>query len=395
MIRFFGRKSTTIHAEGEEKDLLFAFLARRPVLGRGGGGGVWSMWLLLRPLFAPQFMNPLFAHTLLAWYARHGRDLPWRHTTDPYAIWISETILQQTRVNQGADYYARFMARFPTVEALAQASEDEVLLLWQGLGYYSRARNLHAAAAQVVEMGGFPHTYEQVLSLRGVGQYTAAAICSLAYSQPVAVVDGNVYRVLARYLGVEEPIDTTSGQRLFRVLAQEMMDEAHPSQYNQAVMDFGAMVCMPKGPACHSCPLALGCEALRQGMVGSLPRKSRRATVRDRYFTYLLLHHPTAGFYLERRGRGDIWQGLYQPYLHESDGALTAIEAAHLLPQCQVERSVCGVEHRLTHQRLHADAHLMHTTMAPATLPGLWVPAERLADYAKPRLVEVLLQRIL
>ncbi len=347
--------------------------------------------------FAPNFctlMNHSFAQYIEEWYRHNGRDLPWRGTEDPYAIWISETILQQTRVAQGMDYYHRFMRRFPTVEDLARAEEDEVLLLWQGLGYYSRARNLHAAARQLVELGGFPRDYKDVLTLKGVGEYTAAAICSFAYGQPYAVLDGNVYRVLSRYLGIEEPIDTTPGKRLFRTLADEMLDTQYPALYNQAIMDYGAVVCTPKSPACATCPLMESCVAFRVGMVDELPRKSRRTRVRDRFFTYLYLLHPERGVYLHRREKGDIWQGLYELYCHESDAPLNPTEAAALLPGCKLLRSVCGITHQLSHQLLHADCHLLHTTMNPDALSGLWVSEQQLQDYAMPQLIVRLIEKI-
>jgi len=196
---------------------------------------------------------------LIEWYASNKRDLPWRNTVDPYLIWISEIILQQTRVDQGLDYFLRFIRRFPDISTLAEASEDEVLKYWQGLGYYSRARNLHEAAKGM--HGLFPATYEGVRALKGVGDYTAAAVCSIAYGMPYAVVDGNVYRVLSRYFGIDTPIDSTEGRKLFYALAQEMQDKSRPALYNQAIMDFGAMQCVPKSPDCFSCPLLESCFA--------------------------------------------------------------------------------------------------------------------------------------
>ena len=229
------------------------------------------------------------ADILLDWYAREGRDLPWRRTRDPYRIWLSEVILQQTRVAQGTEYYLRFTERFPDVASLAAAPEDEVLKLWQGLGYYSRARNLHAAARQVVERfgGRFPVALEEVRSLRGVGDYTAAAICSAAYDAPCAVVDGNVYRVLARLFDLDAPIDSTAGKRAFAELAQSQLDTAHPGRYNQAIMDFGALRCTPSSPRCEVCPLAGQCLALAAGTVAARPVKQGKTRVRDRWFNYL------------------------------------------------------------------------------------------------------------
>ena len=218
-----------------------------------------------------------FASLLMKWFRENGRDLPWRQTRDPYAIWLSEIILQQTQVKQGWDYWERFMRRWPTVEALAAATEDDVLREWQGLGYYSRARNLHYAARQVVEMGGFPQTLEGLRSLKGVGDYTAAAIGSIAFGLPAAVVDGNVYRVLARHFGIDTPINTTEGKKTFAALAQSLLPTSEVSHlsslYNQAVMDFGAIQCTPQSPRCQTCPLAETCDALQTGRVELLPVK--------------------------------------------------------------------------------------------------------------------------
>lgn len=206
-------------------------------------------------------MSP-FSETILSWYAAYGRDLPWRRTADPYAIWLSEIILQQTRIAQGQAYWERFMERFPTVEALAGASEDEVLRLWQGLGYYSRARNLHAAARQVAALGHFPDTLDGIKALKGVGDYTAAAIGSIAFGLPAAVVDGNVYRVLARHYGIATPVGSTAAKKEFSALAQSLLPADRPGDFNQGMMDFGALQCTPAAPLCPLCPLAGSCAAL-------------------------------------------------------------------------------------------------------------------------------------
>lgn len=228
-----------------------------------------------------------FSSVLLEWYGIHGRDLPWRRTRDAYRIWLSEIILQQTRVDQGRDYWERFVRRWPTVELLAAATEDEVLREWQGLGYYSRARNLHAAAQQVVAAGGFPDTVEGLMRLRGVGAYTAAAVASFAYDLPAAVVDGNVYRVLSRYFGIEVPIDSTEGRRLFAAMAQELIPADRAADYNAAVMDFGATQCTPASPDCAMCPLAETCAARAAGRVADLPVKQGRTRVQERHLVYI------------------------------------------------------------------------------------------------------------
>ena len=264
----------------------------------------------------------IFALTLLEWFRENGRELPWRQTSDPYAIWLSEIILQQTQVKQGWDYWERFMRRWPTVEALAEASEDEVLREWQGLGYYSRARNLHTAAKQIVALGHFPHTLEEIRQLKGVGDYTAAAIGSIAFGLPAAVVDGNVYRVLARHFGIDTPINTTEGKKAFQTLAQSLLPEGEASHYNQAVMDFGAIQCTPQAPKCEICPLMESCVALREGRVGELPVKRKTLKIRERHLIYIYVRCQ-GEVAIHRRGPGDIWQGLWEPWLVDKapDGA--------------------------------------------------------------------------
>ena len=337
------------------------------------------------------------ADILLDWYAREGRDLPWRRTRDPYRIWLSEVILQQTRVAQGTEYYLRFTERFPDVASLAAAPEDEVLKLWQGLGYYSRARNLHAAARQVVERfgGRFPVALEEVRSLRGVGDYTAAAICSVAYDAPCAVVDGNVYRVLARLFDLDAPIDSTAGKRAFAELAQSQLDTAHPGRYNQAIMDFGALRCTPSSPRCEACPLAGQCLALAAGTVAARPVKQGKTRVRDRWFNYL---HVSSGdrTLLRRREGRDIWQGLYEFPLIETEGPAELPELVRL-PQFRellgdapwhLVRSIPLSKHQLSHQTLHAVVHRIETPSLTPAAAAMAVPTAALGDYAVPRLID-------
>ena len=337
------------------------------------------------------------ADILLDWYAREGRDLPWRRTRDPYRIWLSEVILQQTRVAQGTEYYLRFTERFPDVASLAAAPEDEVLKLWQGLGYYSRARNLHAAARQVVErLGGrFPVALEEVRSLRGVGDYTTAAICSAAYDAPCAVVDGNVYRVLARLFDLDAPIDSTAGKRAFAELAQSRLDSAHPGRYNQAIMDFGALRCTPSAPRCEACPLAGQCLALAAGTVAARPVKQGKTRVRDRWFNYL---HVSSGdrTLLRRREGRDIWQGLYEFPLIETEGPAELPELVRL-PQFRellgdvpwhLVRSIPLSKHQLSHQTLHAVVHRIETPSLTPAAAAMAVPTAALGDYAVPRLID-------
>ena len=257
---------------------------------------------------------------LTDWYQANKRDLPWRKTSDPYHIWISEIILQQTRVNQGMDYYLRFVERFPTVYDLANAHEDEVLKYWQGLGYYSRARNIYKAAQQIVEKfnGEFPKVHSEVLQLSGIGDYTAAAICSMAYDQPFAVVDGNVYRVLSRLFEIKTPIDSGAGKKLFAELAQKLLSTAEPATHNQAMMEFGALQCIPTSPNCEICPLKMVCAAFKSNEISNLPVKSLKTKTTNRYFNYLFIRHNKTTF-LQKRIAKDVWQNLYEFPLIESD----------------------------------------------------------------------------
>ena len=332
--------------------------------------------------------NSDFALTLLRWFRENGRDLPWRQTHDPYAIWLSEIILQQTQVKQGWEYWERFMRHWPKVEDLAEATEDEVLREWQGLGYYSRARNLHFAAKQIVAMGGFPRTIEGLRSLKGVGDYTAAAIGSIAFGLPAAVVDGNVYRVLARHFGIDTPINTTEGKKLFAALAHERLLPAlnregqGASLYNQAIMDFGAIQCTPQSPHCTECPLMESCEALRIGKVSQLPAKQKTLKVKERHLIYIYVRCK-GEVAIHRRGAGDIWQGLWEPWLADEAPA-----GAVLLRQ--------RVKHVLTHRILYADFYLWDVDERPM-LPDdyIWIKESELDDYAKPRLIEILLESVI
>ncbi|MDE7088996.1 MAG: A/G-specific adenine glycosylase [Prevotella sp.] len=323
-----------------------------------------------------------FALTLLEWFRENGRALPWRQTQDPYAIWLSEVILQQTQVKQGMNYWLRFMSHWPTVELLAAATEDEVLREWQGLGYYSRARNLHFAARQIVEMGGFPQTLEGIKSLKGVGDYTAAAIGSIAFGLPAAVVDGNVYRVLSRHFGISTPINTTEGKKEFSLLANHLLPKKNASAYNQAIMDFGAIQCTPQSPRCLICPLQESCMALREGRVGELPVKMKTLKVKERHLVYIYVRYQ-GQIAIHRRGKGDIWQGLYEPLLTETVPA----DAVMLREK---------VRHVLTHRILLADFYLWEPVERPQLPPDyFWIEEGELDRYAKPRLIEVLLDAVI
>lgn len=372
-----------------------------------------------------------FSMVLQLWYSQHGRDLPWRHTKDAYLIWVSEIIMQQTQVVQGLDYYLRFVERFPNVESLAAAEEDDVMRLWQGLGYYSRARNMQRAARQVVDMKCFPRNYEAIRSLCGVGDYTAAAIASFAFDLPYAVVDGNVYRVLSRYFGIDTPIDTSAGKKAFASLAQHLLDETHPAMHNQAIMDFGALVCTPRSAGCHDCPLACSCVAFASGMVDSLPVKSHSIKVRHRYLIYIYTRFGDK-LIIHKRGKDDIWAGLYEFPLIEVDAfensdanrkkkqsekslggkresklsadgiSDDAISEALIstpwvneaLTDGGVLREVCrDFHHQLSHQLLHAYFCILECKSRP-TCEGVVIDADGLGDYAKPRMLELLIEKM-
>ncbi|MBR4728852.1 MAG: A/G-specific adenine glycosylase [Prevotella sp.] len=333
-----------------------------------------------------------FSLILMRWFRENGRELPWRETNDPYAIWLSEIILQQTQVKQGWAYWERFMQRWPTVEDLANATEDKVLREWQGLGYYSRARNLHFAARQIVAMGGFPQTLEGIKALKGVGDYTAAAIGSFAFGLPAAVVDGNVYRVLARYYGIETPINTTDGKKEFSSLAQSLLPSSDSGTYNQAIMDFGAIQCTPQSPRCLICPLQESCEALRTGKVDKLPVKLKTLKVKERHLIYIYVRCKgmTA---IHRRGEGDIWQGLWEPILKETGDR--SQESVDLLDIKKLQLIAKNVKHVLTHRVLTVDFYLWETDERP-TLPDdyIWIKEADIDNYGIPRLVDILLSKL-
>ena len=265
-----------------------------------------------------------FSVKVAEWYAQNKRNLPWRETKDPYRIWLSEVILQQTRVNQGLPYYLNFIKAFPSVEDLAKAPEQKVLRLWQGLGYYTRARNLHKCAKEVVDKnnGVFPSQFELLKTLPGIGDYTAAAIASICYNEPVAVVDGNVYRVLARIFGIETPINTPEGKRVFFELANKLIPNTSPDLHNQAVMEFGALFCTPKNPACESCVFSATCVANKNSLQEVLPVKNRLKKIRKRYFYYFVIQKGKS-YLMKKRNEKDIWHGLYDFYLVEKSRAFT------------------------------------------------------------------------
>lgn len=346
--------------------------------------------------------HPSFlAAALLAWYPRHQRDLPWRHTRDPYAIWLSEVILQQTRVAQGLPYYETFLAAYPTVQNLAAAPEAEVLRYWQGLGYYSRARNMHRTAQQVVgEYGGkFPSTYAELLKLRGIGPYTAAAIASFAFDEAVAVLDGNVYRVLARIFGLHSDIAAPSSRKEFQALADQHIPASTPADFNQAIMEFGAIQCTPAKPDCLFCPMQSPCWAFQHGQVALLPVKSKAKASRTRYFHYFVLRHGEQTYLRERREK-DIWQGLYDFALAET--TVPELPPAELmrhldalgatLDTSQAAEPSAAYRHILSHQKLEARFHPLSLAqpLPAATLRDLGLraySADEIEALPKPKLI--------
>lgn len=301
-----------------------------------------------------------FSNKLAKWYEINKRTLPWRETTDPYRIWLSEIILQQTRVAQGLPYYQRFIERFSTVEQLAAASEHEVLRLWQGLGYYSRARNLHSCAKEIVlsYASRFPETFAELRELRGIGDYTAAAIASISFGQPLAVVDGNVYRVLSRIFGLDADIGSPAGKKTFSILANELVNPDQPNVHNQAIMEFGALHCTPRNPKCETCVFADDCFAHAKGIQHELPVKSKKKAARTRYFYYAVVRKGSSLLMGQRSGK-DIWQGLYDFVLIEAPRRLGEVSIVAEINQrfnTQVRPENVTIsrsyKHILTHQRL-------------------------------------------
>lgn len=333
---------------------------------------------------------------MLPWYRANHRALPWRATKDPYAVWLSEVVLQQTRVDQGLGYYQRFLQRWPTVQDLAKASEEQVLKQWQGLGYYSRARNLLAAAKQVVHQhdGKFPDTHKGLLELKGVGDYTASAVASICFNRAEAVVDGNVFRVLARLFANPTPIDSSEGRKEFKALAQRLLHPDAPGEHNQAMMELGALICTPRAPQCAACPLQQRCQARLQGTPLQYPVKAGKQRSRDRFFNYM--HIPAGtGLYLQQRTAKDIWLGLYEPPLIESLRPLShkgmATEVEKLFgPGWAVKKAHTAPPHLLSHQVVHA---VFWSARPPSGFvsPAHWLPAAREEQdrLPVPRLIEV------
>ena len=337
---------------------------------------------------------------LAQWFELNKRDLPWRDTPSPYYVWLSEVILQQTRVSQGLDYFNRFVQEWPTLNDLARASEEEVLKMWQGLGYYSRARNLHRCARQIVEEygGSFPEEWEELKKLQGIGGYTAAAIASIAFDKPHAVVDGNVYRVLARLYDIETPINSNEGVKVFADLADTLLDRKHPGRHNQAMMEFGALHCVPKNPNCMFCPLQAHCLAFEHQTVTERPVKLQKAKVKTRYFNYLVIKDQHQIIALRKRQGNDIWRNLYDFPCVESDKALSPEEVfsdnafLKLVPQVfQLVRVSPTFTHKLTHQTLIATFfEIKISDFLPSSQKNniLLVPETEIVKYPIPKLIE-------
>lgn len=307
-----------------------------------------------------------FYKILTQWYLQNKRDLPWRNTSDPYKIWLSEIILQQTKVSQGLPYYNKFIAEFPKVTDLAEANEEKILKLWQGLGYYSRARNLHAASKMVIDNYGgiFPKTYNELIKLKGVGIYTASAIASFANNEVVAVLDGNVYRVLSRLFGIETPINGKQGEKEFLKLASRLINKEDPATYNQAIMEFGALACKPKKPNCMFCPFSTECVAFNTNKIADLPVKLKKTKVKKRYFNYFIIKHNKLIAIQKRENKG-IWQHLYEFPLIESEKKLTETETEKAFSNLNLNytnfKKLITLEkpHKLSHQHIYTDFYLV------------------------------------
>ncbi|WP_121812500.1 A/G-specific adenine glycosylase [Mucilaginibacter kameinonensis] len=343
-----------------------------------------------------------FTDEIVQWYLKHKRDLPWRNTTDAYVIWLSEIILQQTRVEQGMPYFYRFLEKYPDVSSFAAAHEDEILKLWQGLGYYSRGRNMLKTARLVQELhnGRFPDSYNELIKLKGIGEYTAAAIASFAANEAKAVVDGNVYRVLARYLGIYEPINSTAGKKTFQQVADDFLNKKMPGLHNQAMMEFGAMLCKPKAPGCNICPVRMDCVAFNTNAVADLPVKLKNLKVRERFLNYFLVTDGDTVL-MNKRGDRDIWANMYDLPMVETD---TLLSTKELLKQPAVldvfGNDIEAIEvspvykHILTHQRLFV--RLIKIENQPLKTNENWVKikVQNLPELALPKIIFILLKNI-
>jgi A/G-specific adenine glycosylase len=341
-------------------------------------------------------METWFTNKLCNWYSINKRNLPWRDNTNAYHIWLSEIILQQTQVVQGLSYYIKFVNHYPTVKKLANAKEDEILKDWQGLGYYSRARNLHAAAKTIVELhkGVFPNKYEYIRELKGVGDYTAAAIASFAYNLPYAVVDGNVYRVLSRLFGIKTPIDSGIGKKQFQKLANELLDKNNPSLHNQAIMEFGSQYCKPINPYCTNCIFTKKCFAFANNLVPLLPVKEKKTKIKNRYFNYLVLIDKDKNILLNKRSKNDIWKGLYEFLLVETENEISLADLQksiafknNILSNYKIIHVSKHYKHILSHQHLFAKFYIIKV-VSKHPKNSMVATINSLTNYAFPRLID-------
>jgi A/G-specific adenine glycosylase len=338
-----------------------------------------------------------FLKILTLWYQQNKRELPWRISNDPYSVWVSEIILQQTRIDQGMNYYMQFINRFPDISSLANASEDEVLKIWQGLGYYSRARNMHYTARQIMNEynSRFPESYKEIRKLKGIGDYTAAAIASISYGSENAVIDGNVYRVLARIFGIATPIDTSKGRKEISVLAHSLLDRQNPGQFNEALMDFGALQCIPRNPSCTQCPFMNKCFALKNKQVDYFPVKSKQVEQKKRHFNYLYISYEKY-FFLEQRKGKDIWHNLYQFPLIETfepvdeKTLISSPEFNNLFDglKVTVESSTPEITHLLTHQRLYIRFLEIRLTESIKKFPWIMTNERELSKFPLPKPID-------
>ncbi|HVI47099.1 MAG TPA: A/G-specific adenine glycosylase [Chitinophaga sp.] len=338
-----------------------------------------------------------FSEKLLEWNQEvNTRTMPWKGEKDPYRIWLSEIILQQTRVEQGWPYYEKFISHYPDVKKLAAAPEEEVFRLWQGLGYYARCKNMLAAAREIASnhQGKFPETYEGIKALKGIGPYTAAAIASFAFNLPYAVLDGNVYRVLSRFFGIETPIDSTAGKKQFGELAQKLLPAQHAAAYNQSIMDLGAVVCKPQQPRCTECPLNRKCIARQQQLVNVLPVKSKKLQIKTRYFNYLLVEHGN-NIYIRKRTASDIWQNLHEFILIETPTPVdfSALQETNSFRELFAQHTFSFVaatapsKQQLTHQTIHSQFITLSVKKPLATSEYIAVPRKELNNYAFPKTI--------
>ncbi len=347
-----------------------------------------------------------FRHLILDWYSQNKRDLPWRHTSDPYRIWISEVILQQTRVDQGLDYYQRFLERFPDVDSLAMAQEEEVMKLWQGLGYYTRARNLHEAAKSIVHDHDsvFPVKYDDIRRLKGVGDYSAGAIASIAFNQPHPVIDGNVMRVVARYKGIKEPVSYAPGKKQVREFLEHQLDPERPGIFNQAVMELGALVCKPARPLCERCPLSEKCVACRKRLTSELPLVKKPVRVAKRYFHYLIIYsrnNPDLSVWINKRKGNDIWKNLYDFPLIETETETNDEQFLELKSwkkisgkyPLTIEQSINFPRYLLSHRELFARFLIIHSDEY-FNNDYIRIPFMDIHNYPVPRLIEKFLKKV-